>query len=82
MNKNVFGSLPESFESSMRVNIGRWKQQFLENAPQLFQRGQTNDQADTRIAELEQVVGRLTVELEIAKKASLCLGRAERRNVR
>jgi transposase len=63
--------------------FSRWKQQFLEQAPQVFQRGgQPNDQAEARIAELEQVIGRLTVELEIAKKASLYLGRAERRNAR
>ena len=62
--------------------FSRWKQQFLEQVPQLFQRGQTDGQAEARIAELEQVIGRLTVELEIAKKASLYLGRPTRRNVR
>lgn len=60
--------------------LSRWKQQFLEHAPELFQRGQPDAQAETRIAELEQVIGRLTVELEIAKKASLYLGRAARSN--
>jgi len=62
--------------------LSRWKQQFLEHAPELFQHGQAKDQAEARIAELEQVIGRLTVELEIAKKASLYLGRAEPRNAR
>jgi len=62
--------------------LSRWKQQFLEHAPRLFQRGQRDDQVEARIAELEQVIGRLTVELEIAKKASLYLGRAARRNAR
>lgn len=62
--------------------LSRWKQQFLEHTPELFQGGQPHDQAEARIAELEQVIGRLTVELEIAKKASLYLGRAERRNAR
>jgi len=62
--------------------LSRWKQQLLEHAPQLFQRGQTHDQAEARIAELEQVIGRLSVELEMAKKASLYLGRAARRNAR
>lgn len=51
--------------------LSRWKQQFLAHAPPLFQQGQPNAQAETRIAELEQVIGRLTVELEIAKKALL-----------
>ena len=62
--------------------LSRWKQQLLEHAPELFERGQPTDQAETRIAELEQVIGRLTVELEIAKKASLYLGRAGRSNGR
>ena len=62
--------------------LSRWKQQFLEHAPQVFQREQPTDQAEARIAELEQVIGRLTVELEIAKKASLYLGRATRSNDR
>ena len=62
--------------------LSRWKQQFMEHAPQLFERGQPTDQAEARIAELEQVIGRLTVELEIAKKASLYLGRSARSNGR
>ena len=48
----------------------RWKQEFLERAPQLF-RGETTDhqQTDVRIAELERMVGKLTLELDLAKKA-------------
>jgi transposase len=62
--------------------FSRWKQQFLERAPQVFVREQPDNLAETRIAELEGVIGRLTVELEIAKKASLYLGQPERRNAR
>lgn len=70
-------------EYSLKETIfSRWKQQFLEQAPRLFERGQADTQAEARIAELEGVLGRLTVELEIAKKASLYLGRAERSNAR
>ncbi len=32
--------------------FSRWKQQFLEQAPQLFERTQPDDQATARIAEL------------------------------
>jgi transposase len=49
----------------------RWKQEFLERASQVFapkNTGQSFEQA--RIAELEGVIGRLTVELEATKKAS------------
>ena len=50
--------------------LSRWKQEFLERAPQLFNAEQVADhQAETRIAELERMVGKLTLELDLAKKA-------------
>ena len=50
--------------------VTRWKAEFLERAPSLFASDQQRDQDQTRIAELERLVGRLTMELEIAKKVS------------
>jgi transposase-like protein len=51
--------------------ITRWRRQFLENAPSLFERGNHHDGvAEARIAELEQALGKKTMELELAKKAS------------
>jgi transposase len=47
--------------------LSRWKQEFLERAPQLFEAPQVDDQGE-RMAELEQMIGRLTVQLEMAKK--------------
>ncbi len=50
----------------------RWKDQFLEGAKQAFAYGQPAEQkrrAD-KMAELERLVGKLTMQLEIAKKAS------------
>jgi transposase len=48
--------------------LSRWKQEFLERAPQVFgSPSQTDDQGE-KIAELERMVGRLTVQLEAAKK--------------
>ncbi len=50
----------------------RWKQQFAERAPHLFDQGPArpdHDAAQERIAELERMVGRLTMELDILKKA-------------
>lgn len=57
--------------------ITRWKRQFLENAASLFDRQGPNDAALMRIAELEQALGRKTMELEVAKKASSILSRVQ-----
>ena len=54
----------------------RWKQQFYERAPHLFDQGPaqpSHDAAQERIAELERMVGRLTMELDILKKAGTLL---------
>jgi transposase len=50
--------------------LSRWKQEFLERAPGLFEQDQDNRQQEqeARIAELERMVGRLTVQLDMAKK--------------
>lgn len=53
--------------------LSRWKQEFIERAPELFERNRGQNQQDERMAELERVIGRLTLELEMAKKASLLL---------
>jgi transposase-like protein len=48
--------------------LSRWRQEFLERAPQVFQEDLHKDAQTQQIAELEQVIGRLTVQLEMAKK--------------
>ena len=50
--------------------VTRWKAEFLERAPTLFAPDQQRDDAQTRITELERQVGRLTMDLELAKLAS------------
>jgi transposase-like protein len=50
--------------------LGRWKTILVENAPSLFEGGTKQNAIQQRTAELEQMVGRLTMELEAAKKAS------------
>jgi len=62
--------------------VSRWKAEFLERAPQLFQSKEQNSQEQARIAELERMIGRLTLELEIAKKASAMLSGNLSRNER
>ena len=50
--------------------LSRWKQEFLERTPQLFKGEKAEDtQAEKRIAELERMVGKLTLELDLTKKA-------------
>lgn len=53
--------------------LSRWKQEFIERTPQLFERGERQNHEEERTAELERLVGRLTMELEMSKKASLLL---------
>ncbi len=51
--------------------ISRWTKQFLERAPSLFDtKHQRHPAQDQRLAELERMVGRLTMELDLSKKAS------------
>lgn len=50
--------------------LSKWKQQVLENMASVFaSTDQQSSEAAARIAHLEQLVGRLTVALDIQKKA-------------
>jgi transposase-like protein len=60
--------------------FARWKSIFLEQAPTIFNQEQTRSAEQERIAELERMIGRLTMELEVAKKASSLLGSTLSRN--
>jgi transposase-like protein len=53
--------------------FSKWKAQFVHNAGKVFQSGEVVDPAQVQVAELERLVGRLTVELEAAKKVSTLL---------
>ena len=50
--------------------LSRWREEFLERASEIFATQPSRGDEQARIAELERMVGRLTVELEVAKKAS------------
>ena len=65
------GLLQASQEYGIKDTIlSRWKQEFLERAPQLFTGEQVdNHEAEVRVAALERMVGKLTLELDLAKKA-------------
>jgi transposase-like protein len=58
----------------------RWKAEFLERADTVFGGDAQSQLAQERIADLERLVGRLTIELEIAKKASQLWTSRSRRN--
>ena len=58
--------------------IARWKEIALEGLETLFRGDEQRNQDQDRIAELERMVGRLTMELEVAKKASALLPSALR----
>jgi transposase-like protein len=70
-------------ENKLNENlVSRWKKQFIENASMVFEKESSQTSEDERVAELERMVGRLTMELEIAKKASQSLGQLLTKNGR
>lgn len=55
----------------LNVNLlNRWRQELLEKAPTIFEQVDLRSEDQQRIAELERLVGQLTMQLEIAKKAA------------
>ena len=61
--------------------LSTWKRQLLENAASLFEsRDKSSKAATERIAELEQHVGRLTVAVDIHKKAAAWLSETGLKN--
>ena len=52
------------------AQLAQWKRQFIENAASLFESSdKLSDASAERIAELEQLVGRLAQAVDIQKKA-------------
>lgn len=65
-------------EASREYNIkdtvlSRWKQEFLSKATQVFEQPQDQQEKEARIAELERMIGKLTMKVELQKKV-LSLG--------
>jgi transposase-like protein len=62
----------------------KWRDQFLAQAPTIFgeksSNGTVSDEQQARIADLERMVGKLTMQLEILKKAEDWLSRNSRKN--
>ena len=53
-----------------RQLFSRWRAEFVERAPEIFATERSRGDEQERIAELERMIGRLTMELEASKKAS------------
>jgi transposase len=49
--------------------LSHWKSQFLSNAAKVFETAKEMDPQQERIAELERLAGKQSLELEILKKA-------------
>ena len=63
--------------------LSTWKRELLENAASLFESSDKSSKAATeRIAQLEQLVGRLTVAVDIHEKASKWLSETGLKNDR
>lgn len=62
--------------------LNHWKAAVLERLHTLFEEDANHEQDQTRIAELEQLLGRQAYELEILKKASRMLTGPSNRNGR
>lgn len=62
--------------------LADWKGEFLANAPLVFQRDRETEVLAEQVHELECVVGRLTLELDAAKKVSRFLSQPLDRNGR
>jgi transposase len=61
--------------------LSRWKQEFIERSPMLFETvGPSDGGSEQRIAELERMIGRLALELEMAKKVSRFLNSPSNKN--
>lgn len=60
--------------------VSHWRQEFLERAPEIFRGVHARSAEQKRIAELERLVGQLTLELNILKKASSLLTSGSPRN--
>ena len=50
--------------------LSRWRDQLLERLPSVFENGSHQSEEQARTEELEHLIGRLTIELDAAKKLS------------
>jgi len=52
------------------VMVSKWRTEFIKNAAVIFEKNQRGSEDQNRMAELERLVGRLSLENDMLKKAS------------
>jgi transposase len=62
------------------ILVSKWRTEFIENSAAIFERNHKGSEDLNRIADLERLVGRLTLENEMLKKASSILNAQANRN--
>jgi transposase-like protein len=62
--------------------LSSWKATVLQRLPSLFQGDERQEEDQARIAELEQLLGRATRQIEVLKKAAMLLDTASTRSGR
>jgi len=53
--------------------LAHWRQEFVEHASMIFERAEARSDEASRVADLERMLGRVSLELDISKKASALL---------
>lgn len=67
-------------EYSLKADLlSHWKSQFLSNASKVFEGPSEADPQQARIAELERLAGKQSLEMEILKKALTLLPQVRRK---
>jgi transposase-like protein len=61
--------------------LSHWKAQFLDNAAKVFETTTAADPQQVRIAELERLAGKQSLEMEILKKALTLLPQIRKKSV-
>jgi transposase-like protein len=70
-------------EYSLKADLlSHWKSQFLSNASKVFESVLEVDPQQARIAELERLAGKQSLEMEILKKALTLLPQAKKKGER
>lgn len=69
-------------EYSLKADLlSHWKRQFLDNAAKVFETGAEVDPQQARIAELERLAGKQSLEMEVLKKALTLLPQIRQKSV-
>jgi len=62
------------------VLVSKWRTEFIENSAAVFEKNRKGVENQSQIADLERLVGRLTLENDMLKKASSILHAQAPRN--